>query len=59
MMVMVVVVVVNRERSGNLLAKHADESRIGRDLFGMTRTADMSVQAQHLIRRGHDQMEVV
>ena len=54
----VVMVVINRQALG-VLSEQLDESRIAADLLGMAGTADVTVEADHLIGGAHHQMQIV
>jgi len=54
----VVMVVINRQALC-VLSEQLDESRIAADLLGMAGTADVTIEADHLIGGAHDQMQIV
>src|SRR3990167_8074352 len=54
----VVAVVIDRQALG-VLAEQLDESRIAADLLGVAGTADMPVEADHLVGGAHHQVQVV
>ena len=55
----IVVMVMNVRVKGGFLAEKLNKCRIVGDLLGAAMAADMAVQANHLIGRGHHQMQVV
>ena len=54
----VMMVMVDRQRA-RILAEKLDEGRITADLLGMARAADMVVEADNLVGRAHDQVEIM
>ena len=55
---MVVMVVINRQALC-VFAKQLDKGRVAAHLLRMPGTADVAVEAHHLIGGAHDQMQIV
>ena len=54
----VMMVMINRQALC-VFAEQFDESRVIADLFRVARTADMAIEADHLVGGAHDQMQIV
>lgn len=58
-MTMIVMVVVNRHAFSHVAPKQLNKSRIVGNLLGISAAAHMLIEAQHLVRRCHNQMQIV
>lgn len=56
---MVVMVVIDRNRFGDLMSEGFNKRRVVGNIGGIAAAADMLIQANDLVGRGHDQMEIV
>jgi hypothetical protein len=58
-MIMIVVVGIDSQVISHPATEEFEVSRMLADALGMTRTADMTVEAQNLVGRCHDEMQVM